>query len=401
MAGGLALGALAVTAAALLLGQRLPSGGFAADACERLQAVGERVVGQELALGQAAHAICDHLLDPAPERPLVLAAHGPPGVGKSFFHRVAAGALYGVEAEVAGGGGGWSCPGAGCPGYTVLFGMDYSADEQERQAAAIKESMERHLRTYPEAFVVVEEYDKLDCRSRGFFRQLLDSGFGPGAARAVVLLESNAGYLDVHGLVAGPGRARDALRPEEAQRTLKNVVFERYSAEACEERADTLKLVGLVHAYLPFLPLEVGHLRRILGRALPERLGQFHGAREGVTHRLAEGPAGQGLLEFLAEKAEFDGGFALEGAKEVGTILSRYVTPQYRRFLRAEGWGRGGGRAGGGRGGIPEAVVHVGLAEDRSGAHFSTEAKGGGAGGEGGGKGGEGVRSGGANADDL
>ena len=47
MAGGLALGALAVTAAALLLGQRLPSGGFAADACERLQAVGERVVGQE------------------------------------------------------------------------------------------------------------------------------------------------------------------------------------------------------------------------------------------------------------------------------------------------------------------------------------------------------------------
>ena len=383
MAGGLALGALAVTAAALLLGQRLPSGGFAADACERLQAVGERVVGQELALGQAAHAICDHLQDPAPERPLVLAAHGPPGVGKSFFHRVAAGALYGVETEAAGGRGGWSCPGAGCPGYVVLFGMDYLADEHERQAAAIKESLERHLRTYPEAFVVVEEYDKLDCRARGFFRQLLDSGFGPGAARAVVLLESNAGYLDLHGLVAGPGRARDALRPEEAQRTLKNVVFERYSAEACEARADTLKLVGLVHAYLPFLPLEAGHLRRVLARALPERLGQFHGAREGVTHRLEEGPAGEGLLDFLAEKAEFDGGFALEGAKEAGTILSRYVTPQYRRFLRAEGWGRGGGRAGGG-GRSPPAVVRVGLAEDGSGARFSAQAGEGGGGGEGG-----------------
>ena len=359
--GGLALGALGALAAAALAALWLPSGGFDPRACERLQGgLGARVEGQDLALEQAAHAICDHLLDPAPERPLVLAAHGPPGVGKSLFHRVAAGALYGAPdaAEVAGA---WGCPGAGCPAYTVLFGMDYLAGEREAQAAALRESLERHLHTYPEAFVVVEEYDKLDCQARGFFRQILDSGLGPGAARAVVLLESNAGYLDMHGLVAGGPAARAAVSAEEAQRMLKNVVFERYAADGCEERADTLKMVGLVHAYLPFLPLERAHLRRILARALPERLGQFHArARSGpVDFRLEEGPGGEALLDFLADKAEYDGAFALEGAKEVSTILSRYVTPQYRRFLASGGGGAGGHE------------VWVGLAEDGSGARFA------------------------------
>lgn len=72
------------------------------------------MVGQELALRQAADAICDHLARSEPTRPLVLSVHGPPGVGKSLFHLLAARALYNrhIHEDLR-------CPGFDCAGYKV------------------------------------------------------------------------------------------------------------------------------------------------------------------------------------------------------------------------------------------------------------------------------------------
>eukprot|EP00959_Pyramimonas_sp_CCMP1952_P204964 4286011-Pyramimonas_sp.AAC.3 len=65
------------------------------------------------------------------------------------------------------------CPGAGCPGYHVVFGTDYVATEIEKQAALLKIlpgtltnrahtqlSLLEHVKSYPESLVVIEEYDK-------------------------------------------------------------------------------------------------------------------------------------------------------------------------------------------------------------------------------------------------
>ena len=91
---------------------------FHANACAGLERhVTSRLVGQELAVRQATDAICDHLQNENPLRPLVLSVHGPPGVGKSLFHYLAAQALYAPDPNKPH----LKCPGYDCAGYKVRF----------------------------------------------------------------------------------------------------------------------------------------------------------------------------------------------------------------------------------------------------------------------------------------
>ena len=53
--------------------------------------------------------------------------------------------------------------------------MDYISSEREEQHALLRAALIEHARNYPEALLVIEEYDKLDCATRGFFRQLLEN----------------------------------------------------------------------------------------------------------------------------------------------------------------------------------------------------------------------------------
>lgn len=72
------------------------------------------------------------------------------------------------------------------------------------------------------------------------------------------------------------------IAPEEAQRLLKDNVFSRWSSEQCEDRTDTLKMVGLVDFFLPFFPMERRHVGEILQMRLKERrlaLQKEHNAR--------------------------------------------------------------------------------------------------------------------------
>ena len=88
--------------AALLVHPPAPcgaDGSFCADpparACARLRAhLGAHLHGQDAARDLLADAVCDHLADPNPGKPLVLSLHGSPGVGKSYFHQILAQALY-------------------------------------------------------------------------------------------------------------------------------------------------------------------------------------------------------------------------------------------------------------------------------------------------------------------
>lgn len=90
---------------------------FSPGACDRLEGyVSSELVGQELAVHQAADAICDHIAQAEPQKPLVLSAHGPPGVGKSLLHLLLARALYSKHpADLL------KCPGTHCLGYKASF----------------------------------------------------------------------------------------------------------------------------------------------------------------------------------------------------------------------------------------------------------------------------------------
>jgi hypothetical protein len=57
----------------------------------------------------------------------------------------------------------------------VLYGMNYISSEREQQLALLRASLLEHCSRYPESLIVVEEYDKLDCSTRGFLRQLIEN----------------------------------------------------------------------------------------------------------------------------------------------------------------------------------------------------------------------------------
>ena len=181
---------------------------FSPNACASVSAaLPYAIVGQPAALAATADAVCDHLAENAAavhsggknkngnsngggggsKKPLVLSAHGPPGVGKSAAHAVLAAALYSpadlstvlegiaraeeeeeeeMEEEegtrrrrkskkkkvlpptlLA------DCPGKGCPGYRVLFGLDYSDSARSGALAALRESLLEHVAKHPQVRV--------------------------------------------------------------------------------------------------------------------------------------------------------------------------------------------------------------------------------------------------------
>ena len=194
---------------------------FSPNACASVSAaLPYAIVGQPAALAAIADAVCDHLAENAgvssggegkknkkekqsggggSKKPLVLSAHGPPGVGKSAAHAVLAAALYSPadlsavldglaraeeemeeeeeeeEEEVEEEEGATKakkttkknktrrrsppppppllladCPGKGCPGYRVLFGLDYSDSARSGALAALRESLLEHVAKHPQ-----------------------------------------------------------------------------------------------------------------------------------------------------------------------------------------------------------------------------------------------------------
>lgn len=57
----------------------------------------------------------------------------------------------------------------------VLYGLDYTATERQQQYLKLQEALVQHVRHHPNSLLVIEEYDKLDCPTRGMFRQLLEN----------------------------------------------------------------------------------------------------------------------------------------------------------------------------------------------------------------------------------
>ena len=301
-------------------------------------------------------AVCDFLAkeaDPSDidASPLVVSLHGPPGVGKTYFHKLAARSLYNVEER---------CPGRGCPGYKVLFGMDYSSHDVEVQHRLLQKSLVDHLAVYPQSLIVIEEYDKLDCHMRGFFRQMLQgnrvgggngNGNGNGneggsgnhtasLGRSIVVLESNLGYSVLHELLEGSGvRRREEVPMKDAVKGLKDLVFSVWQEQGCEDFSDSQKFMRSIDHVLPFYPLEKEDIVELFGM----KLRGYEAASGGRV--ACDDTCVRDVVPFLVDKVEFDGRFPIEGGKEVNTVATGYMSRAFRRFLE-EGTEGGEGREG-------------------------------------------------------
>jgi Torsin len=86
---------------------------FVPNACQNAEhLLRSNVEGQDVAIDQLLAAVCSHVSNKASKGPLVISAHGPPGVGKTWTHQLLARALYSND--------GSECPGGQCSGYKVL-----------------------------------------------------------------------------------------------------------------------------------------------------------------------------------------------------------------------------------------------------------------------------------------
>lgn len=302
---------------------------FVPGAEERVESrLVKNLMGQPLAVQQVSDAITEHLSNPSPKKPLVISVHGPPGVGKSLFHLLLAHALYNVTEDLLKP---TNCPGRGCPAYKVVFGLDYLQKEKERQVDLLRDALVSHIMWYPKSLLVMEEYDKVDCDVRGLLRQLLDKGTESNLewGRSIVVMEANTGYLELLNLLE-KYTSRSDMHPEDAQKILKDMLFSRWVNQGCEERVDTMKSVSLIDMFVPFLPLERENVEDIIDLNLQRRRQHRIGRGEMVDLKWDKS-----TIEFLSSKIEFDGLYAIEGAKEVGTVLARYVTRALKHFARS------------------------------------------------------------------
>ena len=322
-----ALALSTVAALALLLLSPGPKG-FDPQSCARLRsALSSHVFGQDLATTQFASAVCDHLWgmseEKKPLKPLVLSIHGPPGVGKSFTHFVAAKALYNVTSKTS------ECPGRECSGYRVVYGLDYTLQEKEEQSEVLVRKLMEHLSAHQDALVVIEEYDKLDCKSRGVLKQIFDKGFAMNVTlqRSIFLLESNLGYGKVVEALASAGGQQEQVNSETLQYTLKNMMFSLWQSDKCEDRVDTVKSLSLIDMFVPYFPLDESAILLVIEKAIEKRVELVNKCRK----RPIEVLVGKDVLRLLAGKIEWDGEYAVEGAKEVATVIRRHVfAPLYK-----------------------------------------------------------------------
>lgn len=174
------------------------------------------------------------------------------------------------------------------------------------------------------------EYDKVDCASRGMLRQLLDKGLTANSSftRSIIVLEANVGTLHMYKLLS-EAPSREALSAETAQRVLKDVLYNKWLKDGCEELVDTQKTLSLVDLYVPFLPLERRHVRTVLEAHLLERRLRGVQAREFASLSWSSD-----VVDFLVERVEFEGVHAIEGAKEAPVVISRHVSRALRKRLR-------------------------------------------------------------------
>ncbi|KAK9867882.1 hypothetical protein WJX84_011423 [Apatococcus fuscideae] len=308
--------------------------GILEGACDRLEPyLLSQMVGQDMAIQQFSDAVCDHLNQPHPQKPLVVSAHGSPGVGKSYMHKLAARALYNQKPQLE-----LECPGIDCPSLKVFSGLDYVSIDRAQQHAALKTALLEHLRKMPQALIVIDEYDKMDCDTQFMFKQLIQGSHNVDVSmnRAIVVLESNAGFEDLHQLLVKT-RDRSKINAEEVQRLLKDIVWKRWDEGGCHDHASLWKMVGLVDFFLPFLPLEQVHLERLF----QIRLGAI-AASLLHSHRVNLTWAPE-LIPFLYKKVDFDGPYPIEGAKEASVLLTRYVSRTLRQWTTShaqpqQGW---------------------------------------------------------------
>ncbi|GLI63293.1 hypothetical protein VaNZ11_006200 [Volvox africanus] len=313
---------------ALYISTNIGTDRFVINACANVDSLlSNRIVGQDAAINSLVSAVCEHIRERPggdPVRPLVISVHGPPGTGKTYTHTLLARAMYNQDPSKA-----LSCPGPGCTGVKVLYGMSYIESEQETQLEMVRQAVMKHIRSTPDPILVIEEYDKLDCKSRAMLRQLVRHHelIDEDKGRMIIFLESNLGFMELVNLVTAERGNKSRIMPETTDRLLRQVSLDSWLGASCESLDDTVAFAATISQYLAFLPLTRQDMAVLLEKELASNYARRVAA---LGAKLTWDPA---VVQWLLNKGDYDhNNFPLDGAAQVASLCVRYVARHIRTY---------------------------------------------------------------------
>lgn len=198
--------------------------------------------------------------------------------------------------------------------------MDYLHEERNDQLGKLKATIIEHMRMYSEPIIVIEEYDKVDCDTREMLRQLFTH---PEVAtlkqtKAIFLLESNVGMNELTDMIP-KYKGRDKIPREAIETKLKELMFHVWRDQDCTG-LDILRVQAQIDQYLPYLPLGPEEIRELFKWGLDKRAYDLRREKNLVLVWDKE------VVDYLLDKVEMDGEYALEGAVAVEKQIIGYVS---------------------------------------------------------------------------
>lgn len=184
--------------------------GFRSDACEQLKAAyAARIAGQDETLRQVANTICRHMRAQHRQRPLVVLLTGPPGVGKSWTARVTAQALLSNEPQLPS-----KCEPeeAPCRALLQISAYSFAATDKATRLQQLQERIRAHVERWPEAVLVLEDFDRMDCELRDMLRDVSSFSCHPFSLCLQQQLLSRRGTLAIADSVHQVAAVSDWIR---------------------------------------------------------------------------------------------------------------------------------------------------------------------------------------------
>lgn len=108
---------------------------------------------------------------------------------------------------------------------------------------------------------------------------------------------------------------RENVAFDTAYHVLKDMMCEHWSKSKCGGPLDGVKLTNVIDAYVPYFPLEHIHIQELYEMKLKEIAYQVFPQHEVIWS--------QDILDYLMNSIQFEGAFAIDGAKDAEGPIRR------------------------------------------------------------------------------
>ncbi|XP_071501965.1 torsin-1A-like [Diadema antillarum] len=229
------------------------SGLFAPSGLEN--ALKENLFGQHIVQETVLGALHGHLSNRNPPKPLVLSFHGRTGTGKNFVSRLIAESIYrkGMQSKYV---------------HFKIADRDYRhAAKLEEYKDSLHKEVTKSIKSCPRQLFIFDEVENMPPGLLDVIRPFLEYGAhnqGEQYNKAIYIFLSNTASRDISNVVLEhmqAGKKREDITLQQLEGIIESSSFQ--LAGSGFEKARLIDKYLISH-FVPFLPLEAGHVRQCI-----------------------------------------------------------------------------------------------------------------------------------------